>query len=101
MIYITQLIFVQKGKESTFHAFEDRAIPLMEKYKGKVLHRIRPTKENFIDSDQAELPYEIHFISFQSEQDLQDFLHDDQRLEFMHLKEASVRSTFLVKGSKM
>ena len=31
MIYLTQLIFVKKGKEAIFHEFENFAIPLMEK----------------------------------------------------------------------
>ena len=29
MIYLTQLIFVKKGKEEVFHEFENFAIPLM------------------------------------------------------------------------
>jgi antibiotic biosynthesis monooxygenase (ABM) superfamily enzyme len=100
MIYITQLIFVNEGKEEQFLEFERFAIPLMAKYTGKVIHRIRPTKENFIDSV-GETPYEIHFLSFDTQQDLNRFMSDDDRLKFIHLKEASVKSTFLVKGEKM
>lgn len=100
MIYITQLIFVKDGQEEKFLEFERHAIPLMTQYKGKVIYRLRPTKENFIDANQ-ELPYEIHFISFDSEQDLEAFLNDKRRLEFMHLKEASVRSMLMVKGEEM
>lgn len=100
MIYITQLIFVEAGKEETFLEFESHAIPLMEKYHGKILYRIRPSQESFIDTDQ-ELPYEIHFISFDSEQDLQASMQDDSRLKFIHLKEESVKSMFLVKGEKL
>ena len=100
MIYITQLIFVKEGKEAIFHEFEDFAIPLMEKYKGRIIHRVRPPAESFIDSSEK-TPYEIHFLSFDSEQDLNDFLNDDERLNFIHLKEESVESIFLVKGKKM
>lgn len=101
MIYITQLIFVKEGKEATFLEFEKFAIPLMEKYNGKVVYRIRPDKANFIDNNQTELPYEIHFISFESEENLTDFLIDEERLKFMHLKDESVKSMLLVKGEKM
>lgn len=100
MIYLTQLIFVKKGKEAIFHEFENFAIPLMEKYNGKIIHRLRPQKESYISSSE-EQPYEIHFISFDSEEDLAEFLKDDSRQNFMHLKNESVQSSLLIKGEKM
>lgn len=100
MIYITQLIFVKEGKESVFLEFEDFAIPLLEKYNGQLIYRLRPTKEAFI-SKAKELPYEIHFISFDSDKDLTNFMKDDSRLKYMHLKDESIKSTLLVKGEKM
>lgn len=100
MIYLTQLIFVKEGKEDIFLEFESFAIPLMEKYNGKIIHRIRPTEENFIDST-GEIPYEIHIISFASQQDFDEFMKDDSRLDYIHLKTASVKSTLLIKGEKI
>lgn len=100
MIYITQLIFVKEGKEDVFLEFEEHAIPLMEKYNGRVLYRLRPTRDTFVSAED-ELPYEIHFISFNSEQDLAEFMKDDTRLQFIHLKNASIKSTLLVKGKQM
>ena len=100
MIYITQLIFVKEGKEDKFLEFESHAIPLMERYNGKIIYRLRPSKDNFIDNDK-EIPYEIHFISFDSEQDLIEFMKDNSRLNFINLKNESVKSTLLVKGKKL
>ena len=100
MIYITQLIFVKEGKEDVFHEFESFAIPLMEKYNGRIIYRIRPNADSFVSASQ-ELPYEIHFLSFDSENDLSDFLKDEDRKKLIHLKEASIHSTFLVKGMEM
>ena len=100
MIYITQLIFVKEGKEEKFLEFESHAIPLMQKYNGKIIYRIRPSRENFIEAG-TELPYEVHFISFDSEQHLAEFMKDDNRLKFMHLKDESVKSVLLVKGVKI
>jgi hypothetical protein len=42
MIYITQLIYIQEGKENIFNQFEDIAIPIILKYNGKLLLRVRP-----------------------------------------------------------
>lgn len=100
MIYLTQLIFVKKGKEAVFHEFEDFAIPLMEQYNGRIIYRLRPNADTFIEENKK-TPYEIHFMSFDSEEDLQEFLKDESRLKFMPLKEESIQSTFLVKGEKM
>jgi len=100
MIYLTQLIFVKKGMEDVFQEFEDFAIPLMEKYNGRVIHRLRPQKDTFISSTENQ-PYEIHFISFDSENDFQSFLKDDTRQNFMHLKKESVESSLLIKGKKI
>jgi len=101
MIYITQLIFVKPGKEETFLEFERFALPLMQQHNGRLLYRIRPDEANFVDKHQDETPYEIHFMSFDSEHDLQSFLKNDERLTFIHLKEESVKSIWLVKGERM
>ena len=100
MIYITQLIFVKVGKEEVFHEFENLAIPLMEKYSGRLIYRLRPVKDAYVTSAEEE-PYEIHFMSFDSDMDLNNFMRDDERLKFIHLKDESIKSVFLVKGQKM
>lgn len=101
MIYITQLIFVKEGKEDVFLEFESVAVPLITKYNGKITYRVRPTMENFIDCHEDELPFEIHFVVFESEEDLANFMKDDERLAFVHLKEESVKSIILIKGERI
>jgi hypothetical protein len=100
MIYVTQLIFVKKGKEEVFLEFESFALPLMEKYNGKILYRIRPNAESFVNGT-SKTPYEIHFISFENEDDLSSYLRDDNRQKMLHFKEESIESTILVKGVRM
>lgn len=100
MIYLTQLIFIKESKEDTFNEFENFAIPLLQKYGGEIIYRIRPEKSNFIN-ESKETPYEVHFISFNSNEDFTDFMNDKKRLEFIHLKNESIKSTILVKGEKL
>ena len=97
MIYFTQLIFIIDGKENVFNEFESLAIPLISEYNGRLLYRIRPQEDSYITAEE-EKPYEIHFISFDSEEDFKQFAQDNRRQDFLHLKEASIRSTLLVKG---
>jgi len=97
MLYLTQLVYIQPGAESAFHAFEAVALPLLSKYGGELLLRLRPTPDCVVSAT-TEVPYEIHLLRFQSEADLEQFSQDPERRLFLHLKQASVRASLLVKG---
>ncbi|HEX9957458.1 MAG TPA: DUF1330 domain-containing protein [Fibrella sp.] len=101
MIYLTQLIYVNEGQEAVFHQFENVAIPLIKKYNGQLLLRVRPTDDAYIDEQLIDKPYEIHFVSFESEQDFRAFTQDESRKQFLHLKEQSVRAAILIQGVKL
>jgi antibiotic biosynthesis monooxygenase (ABM) superfamily enzyme len=98
MLYLTQFVYVKDGKERTFEAFEDIAIPLIPKYRGALLLRIRPNAESIISAG-IEVPYEIHIVRFENEDDFQRYSEDEERKRVLHLKNASVRSAILVKGT--
>lgn len=100
MIFITQFIYVIEGQEEVFHQFEDIAIPTILKYNGELLLRVRPDEKNYIESN-IEQPYEIHLVQFTSEQDFENFKHDEERKKFLHLKEQSIKSVLFIKGTKL
>jgi uncharacterized protein (DUF1330 family) len=100
MIVITQLIYIAEGQENVFHQFEDIAIPTILKYNGRLLLRVRPTENSFIENH-MEKPYEIHLVEFDTEQDFENFKQDEERKKFLHLKEQSVKASILIKGTKL
>lgn len=100
MIYITQLIYIKEGQEKVFHQFEDVAIPIIAKYNGRLLLRVRPGEDAFIENN-VDKPYEIHLVEFDSENDFKNFMVDEQRRKFLHLKDQSIRSSILYKGLKL
>lgn len=100
MVFITQLIYVLEGQEEIFHQFEDIAIPTILKYNGQLLLRVRPDENSYIESN-IEKPYEIHLVEFASEEDFENFKQDEERKKFLHLKEQSIKSVLLIKGSKL
>ena len=100
MIYITQLIYIKEGQENVFDEFEDIAMPVILKYNGRLLLRIRPDENSFIEYN-IDKPYEIHFVEFDSEQDFENFKQDKERMKFLHLKEQSIKSVLLIKGEKV
>jgi uncharacterized protein (DUF1330 family) len=100
MIFITQLIYIIDGQEQIFDEFESIAIPTILKYNGRLLFRIRPTENNFIESH-IDNPYEIHLVEFETQQDFDNFKQDEQRKKFLHLKEQSIRTSILIQGTKL
>lgn len=100
MIHITQLIYVIEGQEAIFDEFESVAIPTISKYNGRLLFRLRPPKESYIES-QIEQPYEIHLVEFDALEDFQNFMKDEERKKFLHLKEQSIKSSILYLGQKL
>jgi uncharacterized protein (DUF1330 family) len=97
MIHITQFVYVRKGMEQTFHEFESRVLPLMERHGGKLLMRIRPTAEQFI-AGELDPPYEIHLVSFENAAGLQAYGNDEERQKWLSMKDESVTSVIMVKG---
>ena len=100
MIFITQLIYVKAGQEHVFHQFEDVAIPIISKYNGRLLLGIRPGDESFIETS-IDKPYELHLVQFDAEEDFENFMQDEGRRQFLHLKEQSIKSVVLIKGIKI
>lgn len=100
MTYITQLIYIKAGQETVFHQFENVAIPIISKYNGRLLLRIRPDENSYVENS-IEKPYEVHIVEFNSERDFRDFMQDDERKKFLHLKEQSIKSSILIQGVKL
>jgi hypothetical protein len=97
MIYLTQLVYVREGCEGAFHEFEDLVLPLLPKYGGELLLRLRPTPSSVI-AGSSEPPYEVHIVRFASESDIERYSSDEVRQRHLRLKEDSVRSVLIIKG---
>ncbi|HEY5461724.1 MAG TPA: DUF1330 domain-containing protein [Hanamia sp.] len=100
MIFITQLIYIKEGQEKVFDEFENVAMPAILKYNGRLLLRVRPSDNAFVECH-MEKPYEIHLVEFDSEEDFDNFSQDEERKKFLHLKEQSIKSSILIQGTKL
>lgn len=100
MVFITQLIYILDGQETVFDQFEAIAIPVISKYNGRLLLRVRPGEDAYIEGT-IEHPYEIHLVEFETDNDFENFMRDEERKRFLHLKEQSIKSVMLVKGIKL
>ena len=100
MIFLTQLIYIKEGQENVFHQFVDSAIPIIAKYNGRLLLRVRPGDAAFIEHG-IDKPYEIHLVEFDTDQDFENFKQDEGRKQFLHLKEASIKASTLIQGTRI
>lgn len=100
MIHLTQLIYIKKGQENVFQEFEEIAIPLISKYNGRLTLRIRPNENSVIENNIL-VPYEIHLVEFNSQEDFNNFKMDEERKKFLHLKDQSIESSILIQGTKL
>ena len=100
MVHIIQLIYIIPGQEKIFHQFEDIAIPIISKYNGRLLLRVRPDDDAFIEHS-IDKPYEIHLVEFDKEEDFNNFMKDEERKKFLHLKEQSIKASVLYKGRRL
>jgi hypothetical protein len=98
MLYVTQLVYLHPGKEDAFHEFEDAVLPLLKKYEGELLLRLRPNADALI-AGSLEGPYEVHLVRFPNDAALAAYARDEERERVMSLKNEAVRATLLVKGS--
>ena len=100
MIFFTQLIYIIEGQEQVFDQFENIAIPAILKYNGRLLLRVRPTENSFIENN-IDKPYEIHLVEFETQQDFDNFIQDEERKKFLHLKDQSIKASILIQGNKL
>lgn len=99
MVYLTQLVYVHDGCEAMFHEFEDIVLPLLAKYRGELLLRLRPDSASKI-AGSDELPYELHVVRFESEDDVLRYSNDEERQRALRLKDQSVKSTLVIQGTR-
>jgi uncharacterized protein (DUF1330 family) len=98
VIYLTQLVYVRDGCEDAFHQFEELVLPLLPKYGGELLLRLRPGPSSVI-AGSWEPPYEVHILRFESDADVARYSNDEVRQRHLSLKDQSVRSALLIRGT--
>ncbi len=84
--------------EADFLEFEETVLPLLPKYNGKLLYRIRPAMESFIYPTGDEQPYEVHVVSFGTKEDFFNYKNDPVRMEHLELGISSIKKIIMIEG---
>lgn len=97
MLYYTQLIYIKNKQEQTFDLFENNVLPLLKKHNGTLMYRIRPSQESVIEAS-MDLPYELHLITFDTKENFESYVNDEDRKKYLSLKESSIERAILIEG---
>ena len=95
MIYLTQIMYVHAGREQAFEEFESVVLPLLAKYGGELVLRLRGDKI----AGSADAPHEVHIVKFDSDDDLARYSRDPERQRALTLRDESVQRSLLIKGA--
>ena len=98
-ILVVQLVWVHRGQEAAFDAYEAVAIPLLPEYGGTLLARMKPTAEQCREAG-VDGPSEVHVMRFASREAMARFSADPRRVALLPNKEAAVRSSLLLVQSE-
>lgn len=82
------LLWANDGQRDSLIAYEDAVLALIPNHGGRVLQRVRSTGE-------PDAPLEVHVLEFPSEQALDDYLHDDERLRLAADRDRAIARTEL------
>lgn len=93
-IYMNVLIYLKPGQAEAFRAYEDGALPRLERYGGRVECMFKPTRV----AGELELPDEVHLLSFESEEGFERYRADPQVAALGALREASVARAIFIRG---
>ena len=91
-LYILVRLWIHKGRETEFEAYENKVARIMARYGGVIERAIRP-------SGASEEPFEIHVIKFPS-RDLYDaYLDDAERRSLSGERAAIITNSDVLVGT--
>jgi len=91
-IYYTLLVYIRDGQDALFQEYENKVLPLLPKYQGKLELRLKTTNPT------PEQPDEIHVVSFPTPASFEAYRNDPERLTYALLFNEAVSKAVLVTG---
>ncbi len=89
-------LFVDPGHETEFRTFEILAARVMQRYGGRIDHRIRI--DHSVERNQ---PYEVHIVNFPDEESFQRYRDDPEMKARAELRARAIRETVLLFGTEL
>ena len=84
------LLWAAPGRDDELIAYEDRVLPLVGEYGGRVLSRARSSGEN-------DEPLEVHMLEFPSSASLDGYMQDERRAALRHERDRAIARTEIIR----
>lgn len=92
--YLTVLLYLYENQSEQFHHYEQRIKPILESHGGRFEKVIKPTQ---VLGD-LPMPDEVHWLSFPSEANFQQYRADPKLAQMADLRGTSVKETIVLSG---
>jgi hypothetical protein len=90
-------LWIHKGQEAAFEAFEREAARIMARHKGRIDNAVRLTPPGGAGSNDA-TPYEIHIVSFPDKSAAEAYAADPATLALQEKRARIISRTVLMAG---
>ena len=90
-------LWVHKGQEAAFDAFEREAARIMARHKGRIDQAVRMTPADGAGPNDA-TPYEIHIVSFPDKASAEAYAADPATLALREKRDRIISRTVLMAG---
>jgi antibiotic biosynthesis monooxygenase (ABM) superfamily enzyme len=96
-IYILVRLWIRKGREVEFEAYEHKVSQIMARYGGVIERVIRPHR---IRPAESELPFEVHVLRFPTQKRYEAYEADADRTALSAERAAAIMNSEVVVGAE-
>ncbi|MGC1779550.1 MAG: DUF1330 domain-containing protein [Xanthobacteraceae bacterium] len=94
-LYILVRLWIHKGRETEFEAYETRVSRIMARYGGVIERAIRPSAA----SERPDEPFEVHVVKFPSRELYDAYLDDAERRSLSEKRAAVITNSDVLVGA--
>jgi uncharacterized protein (DUF1330 family) len=94
-LYILVRLWIHKGRETEFEAYESKVARIMERYGGIIERAIRPSGV----SEGSDEPFEVHVLKFPSRELYDAYLNDAERRSLSEERAGIITNSDILVGT--
>jgi antibiotic biosynthesis monooxygenase (ABM) superfamily enzyme len=95
LIYILVRLWIHKGRETEFEAYESKVARIMARYGGVIERAIRPSG----GSEGSDEPFEVHVLKFPSRELYDAYLNDAERRSLSEERAGIITNSDILVGT--
>ena len=94
-VYILVRLWIHRGREAEFEAYERKASRIMARYGGAIERAIRTSRTS---DDASDEPFEVHVLKFPSRDHYDAYLNDSERRSLSGVRAGIIANSDILVG---